>query len=93
MLGKREEESSDAMVDVTFSQSEDERSVVAVLQKLYLCASVDFLMAVAEFFLQALPQAPAAASDKLSQQIPLKQSSEPKNQGETRGTCSLTSCC
>ncbi|XP_036442421.1 vacuolar protein sorting-associated protein 13C isoform X5 [Colossoma macropomum] len=83
MLGKRDQESSDAMIDVTYSQSGDERSVVAVLQKLYLCASVEFLMAVAEFFLQAMPQAPAAASDKHSQ-LSFKQIPEPKNQGETR---------
>ncbi|XP_072517256.1 intermembrane lipid transfer protein VPS13C isoform X4 [Salminus brasiliensis] len=76
MLGKRDEDSSDAMIDVTYSQSGDERSVVAVLQKLYLCASVEFLMAVAEFFLQALPQAQATAFAKPNQ-LPLKQISEP----------------
>uniref|UniRef100_A0A4W6CPA1 Vacuolar protein sorting 13 homolog C n=1 Tax=Lates calcarifer TaxID=8187 RepID=A0A4W6CPA1_LATCA len=56
MVGRRDEESSEAMIDVTYQQSGGEREVVAVLQKLYLCASVEFLMAVADFFLQALPQ-------------------------------------
>ncbi|KAI2662683.1 Vacuolar protein sorting-associated protein 13C [Labeo rohita] len=58
MLGRRDEETVDPMIDVTYSQNADERSVVAVLQKLYLCASVEFLLAVADFFMQALPSTP-----------------------------------
>uniref|UniRef100_A0A673Z750 Vacuolar protein sorting 13 homolog C n=1 Tax=Salmo trutta TaxID=8032 RepID=A0A673Z750_SALTR len=56
MVGKRDETSEEAMIDVTYTQSASERQVVAVLQKPYLCASVEFLMAVADFFIQALPQ-------------------------------------
>uniref|UniRef100_A0A8K9XUC3 Vacuolar protein sorting 13 homolog C n=1 Tax=Oncorhynchus mykiss TaxID=8022 RepID=A0A8K9XUC3_ONCMY len=59
MLGKRDEASEEDMIDVAFTQSAGERQVVAVVQKLYLCASVDFLMAVADFFIQALPQSSA----------------------------------
>uniref|UniRef100_A0A8C7JJS2 Vacuolar protein sorting 13 homolog C n=1 Tax=Oncorhynchus kisutch TaxID=8019 RepID=A0A8C7JJS2_ONCKI len=59
MLGKRDEASEEAMIDVAYTQSASERQVVAVVQKLYLCASVDFLMAVADFFIQALPQSSA----------------------------------
>lgn len=77
MVGKRDEDSTDAMIDMTYRQSDSERSVVAVLQKLYLCASVEFLMAVAEFFLQALPQSPPPAPDRTGQ-LPLKQIAEPK---------------
>ncbi|XP_076880007.1 intermembrane lipid transfer protein VPS13C isoform X2 [Brachyhypopomus gauderio] len=66
MLGRRDEESSDAMIDVTYSQKAGEHSVVAVLQKLYLCASVEFLMAVADFFIKALPQAPPPAPPRAS---------------------------
>ncbi|KAG7468238.1 hypothetical protein MATL_G00140800 [Megalops atlanticus] len=44
--------------------------------KLYLCASVEFLMAVAEFFIQAVPQSPTPP-DRPSQ-LPLKQVAEPK---------------
>ncbi|XP_066503943.1 intermembrane lipid transfer protein VPS13C isoform X2 [Hoplias malabaricus] len=84
MLGKRDEESDDAMIDVMYSQSAEERTVVAVFQKLYLCASVEFLMAVAEFFLQATPQVPAVTSEKPSQ-LSLKQISEPKMQSSSRG--------
>uniref|UniRef100_A0A673YEK7 Vacuolar protein sorting 13 homolog C n=1 Tax=Salmo trutta TaxID=8032 RepID=A0A673YEK7_SALTR len=58
MVGKRDETSEEAMIDVTYTQSASERQVVAVLQKLYLCASVEFLMAVVDFFIQALPQNP-----------------------------------
>uniref|UniRef100_A0A3P9AA40 Vacuolar protein sorting 13 homolog C n=1 Tax=Esox lucius TaxID=8010 RepID=A0A3P9AA40_ESOLU len=61
MVGKRDEESKEAMIDVSFKQSASERQVVAVLQKLYLCASVEFLEAVADFFIQALPQSPGQA--------------------------------
>ncbi|XP_061103082.1 intermembrane lipid transfer protein VPS13C isoform X2 [Conger conger] len=77
MVGKRVEDSTDAMIDMTYSQDDSSRSVVAVLQKLYLCASVEFLMAVAEFFLQALPQSPPTAPDRFGQ-LPLKQIAEPK---------------
>uniref|UniRef100_A0A3P9AR25 Vacuolar protein sorting 13 homolog C n=1 Tax=Maylandia zebra TaxID=106582 RepID=A0A3P9AR25_9CICH len=56
MVRQRDEESSGVTIDVTYRQSAAEREVVAILQKLYLCASVEFLMAVGDFFLQALPQ-------------------------------------
>lgn len=77
MLGRRDEETSEPMIDVTYSQSADERSVVAVLQKLYLCASVEFLLAVADFFVQALPTSPPTQREKTNQ-LPLKYVSEPK---------------
>ncbi|XP_067298444.1 intermembrane lipid transfer protein VPS13C isoform X3 [Pseudorasbora parva] len=79
MLGRRDEETTEPMIDVTYSQSVDERSVVAVLQKLYLCASVEFLLAVADFFVQALPTSSPTQQDKTSQ-LPLKYVSEPKIQ-------------
>uniref|UniRef100_A0A9J8B4Y8 Vacuolar protein sorting 13 homolog C n=1 Tax=Cyprinus carpio carpio TaxID=630221 RepID=A0A9J8B4Y8_CYPCA len=83
MLGRRDEETTEPMIDVTYSQSADERSVVAVLQKLYLCASVEFLLAVADFFVQALPTSPPTQRDK-SNQLPLKYVSEPKIQSEPK---------
>uniref|UniRef100_A0A8L0DWB0 Vacuolar protein sorting 13 homolog C n=1 Tax=Oncorhynchus mykiss TaxID=8022 RepID=A0A8L0DWB0_ONCMY len=86
MLGKRDEASEEDMIDVAFTQSAGERQVVAVVQKLYLCASVDFLMAVADFFIQALPQSSAQdvpTNTKLAlpglaktSQLPLKQLAE-----------------
>ncbi|XP_056317504.1 intermembrane lipid transfer protein VPS13C isoform X2 [Danio aesculapii] len=77
MLGRRDEETSEPMIDVTYSQSADERSVVAVLQKLYLCASIEFLLAVADFFVQALPTSLPTQREKTNQ-LPLKYVSEPK---------------
>ncbi|XP_039984071.1 vacuolar protein sorting-associated protein 13C [Xiphias gladius] len=84
MVGRRDEESSESMIDVTYRQSAGEREVVAVLQKLYLCASVEFLMAVTDFFLQALPQSSAptttlAPSDRLQ----LRQTTEPRADAKT----------
>ncbi|KAF1393337.1 hypothetical protein PFLUV_G00038030 [Perca fluviatilis] len=79
MVGRRDEESPEAMIDVTYRQSAEERDVVAILQKLYLCASVEFLMAVADFFLQALPQSPTAtAGSAASDRLPLRQTAEPR---------------
>ncbi|XP_056600170.1 intermembrane lipid transfer protein VPS13C isoform X4 [Triplophysa dalaica] len=83
MLGRRDEETSEPMIEVKYSQSEEERSVVAVLQKLYLRASVEFLMAVGDFFVQALPTSPPTQRDNTSQ-LMLKHVSEPKIQSETR---------
>ncbi|KAA0723284.1 Vacuolar protein sorting-associated protein 13C [Triplophysa tibetana] len=83
MLGRRDEEMSEPMIEVKYSQSEEERSVVAVLQKLYLRASVEFLMAVGDFFVQALPTSPVTQRDNTSQ-LMLKHVSEPKIQSETR---------
>ncbi|KAL4641944.1 vacuolar protein sorting-associated protein 13C isoform X1 [Arapaima gigas] len=85
MVGKREEDSAEAMVDITYFQSESERTVVAVLQKLYLCASVEFLMAVTDFFIQALPQSPEGHLD-IAGQLPLKQISEPKSSLEPKAS-------
>ncbi|KAM9409075.1 intermembrane lipid transfer protein VPS13C isoform 2-T2 [Pholidichthys leucotaenia] len=87
MIGCRGLNSSETMIDVKYRQSVSERQVEAVLQKLYLCASVEFLMAVADFFLQALPQSsanmvPSALSDRLQ----LKQMSEPRT--DTKNTSS-----
>lgn len=71
MVGRRDEVSEEAMVDVTYRQSARERQLDAVLQKLYLCASTEFLMAVTDFFLQALAAAP-------KERLPPRQSTEPQ---------------
>ncbi|XP_033932724.2 intermembrane lipid transfer protein VPS13C-like, partial [Pseudochaenichthys georgianus] len=75
MVGRRDKDSAEAMIDVTYRQSAAEREVVFVLQRLYLCASVEFLMAVADFFLQALPQTPNTAT---SNRLPLRQTAKPR---------------
>ncbi|XP_077569200.1 intermembrane lipid transfer protein VPS13C isoform X2 [Stigmatopora nigra] len=55
MVGRREASGGDPAVDVTYRQNGGRRSVEAVLQSLYVCASVEFLTAVGDFFLGALP--------------------------------------
>lgn len=82
MLGRRDEESLEAMIDVTFRRAAVDRELVAVLQNLYLCASVEFLMAVTDFFLQALASAPVTQSDRL----PLRQTPEPWVEAKTSKT-------
>ncbi|KAM9366322.1 intermembrane lipid transfer protein VPS13C [Symphorus nematophorus] len=87
MVGRRDEDSSEAMIDVTYRQSAAEREVVAVLQKLYLCASVEFLMAVTDFFLQALPQSSAPPTGTTqSDRLPLRQTTEPRADSKTAST-------
>ncbi|KAL6113696.1 vps13c [Pungitius sinensis] len=84
MVGRRDEQSPEAMIDVTYRQGAAKREVVAVLQKLYLCASVEFLMAVADFFVQALPQSPSpTAPSGPSDRLPLRQSAEPRANAKT----------
>lgn len=88
MVGQKGEDSSQPMIDVTYRQSAADRDMVAVLQKLYLCASVEFLMAVTDFFLQALPQSLAATAPPASgEKLPLRHTAEPRadsKAGETR---------
>ncbi|XP_042338127.1 vacuolar protein sorting-associated protein 13C-like, partial [Plectropomus leopardus] len=83
MVGRRDEDSREPMIDVTYRQSAAEREVVAVLQKLYLCASVEFLMAIADFFLQALPQSPTAVTALTSERLPLRQTAQPRGDIKT----------
>ncbi|XP_029943561.1 vacuolar protein sorting-associated protein 13C [Salarias fasciatus] len=79
MVGCRDRGASEAMVEVSYRQSAAERGVVAVLQKLQLCASVEFLMAVADFFLQALPETPPASGPSAaSERLQLRQTGQPR---------------
>ncbi|XP_072321339.1 intermembrane lipid transfer protein VPS13C isoform X2 [Eucyclogobius newberryi] len=78
MVGRHDEGSLEPMIDLTIRRSEQEQDVVAVLQKLSLCASVEFLMVVADFFVQAFPQGQnRPSSSGLSERLPLKQTAEP----------------
>uniref|UniRef100_A0A1A8GA63 Vacuolar protein sorting 13 homolog C n=1 Tax=Nothobranchius korthausae TaxID=1143690 RepID=A0A1A8GA63_9TELE len=84
MVGQKEESSSQAMIDVTFRQNASERDVVAVLQELYLCASMEFLTAVADFFLQAHPQTSSSSTSAApTERLPLKQTAEPRADAKT----------
>lgn len=88
MVRRREEQSAEPMIDMTYRQSSGGRELVAVLQKIYLCASVEFLMAVSDFFLQALPQnASVNTASATGDRLPLKRTTEPwadNKPGKTR---------
>ncbi|XP_055363331.1 intermembrane lipid transfer protein VPS13C isoform X2 [Betta splendens] len=79
MIGRRNEDISKAMIEVIYRQNTEGREVVAVLPNLYLCASVEFLMAVADFFLQSLPQSPSPITTSVPRdKLQLRQITEPQ---------------
>ncbi|XP_075064457.1 intermembrane lipid transfer protein VPS13C isoform X2 [Mixophyes fleayi] len=59
MIDQKDSSSTRSMIDVNYKQTGQERSITAILEKLYVCASVEFLLTVADFFIQAMPQSPA----------------------------------
>ncbi|KAF6715265.1 Vacuolar protein sorting-associated protein 13C [Oryzias melastigma] len=56
MVRRRQEDSSEPMIDVTYRQAPAEKELVLILQKLYLCASVEFLMAVTDSSFKLCPK-------------------------------------
>ncbi|XP_038625358.1 vacuolar protein sorting-associated protein 13A isoform X2 [Tachyglossus aculeatus] len=58
------------MVDVTYKHNRDGAVIDAVIQEIYLCASVEFLQTVADIFLQANEK--SAAARRLIQSLPTK---------------------
>ncbi|XP_060115875.1 intermembrane lipid transfer protein VPS13C isoform X1 [Heteronotia binoei] len=58
MIDKKDGESNNVMIKINYKQDKSGSDVVAILDKLYLCASVEFLLTVAEFFLKSMPAAP-----------------------------------
>ncbi|XP_063044698.1 intermembrane lipid transfer protein VPS13C isoform X2 [Engraulis encrasicolus] len=79
ILGRQNEENMASMIDVKYSDNTTERDVVLVSQNLYLCASVEFLLAVADFFIQAMPKAaspPTQVDNRAAQPPQLKQTSD-----------------
>jgi len=79
MVGRRDRASAEPMVDLSYRQSAGRREAAAVLQAPYLCASVEFLMAVADFFLKALPPRPAPSA-------PLRPTAGPRPEAQTGET-------
>ena len=55
---KNGQDSNSSMVDVRYRQDKNGSQIDAVLDKLYVCASGEFLMTVADFFIKAMPQSP-----------------------------------
>uniref|UniRef100_A0A8I5ZMR7 Vacuolar protein sorting 13 homolog C n=1 Tax=Rattus norvegicus TaxID=10116 RepID=A0A8I5ZMR7_RAT len=55
---KNDQDGNSSMIDVSYSQDKNGSQIDAVLDKLYVCASVEFLMTVADFFIKAMPESP-----------------------------------
>ncbi|XP_075821481.1 intermembrane lipid transfer protein VPS13C isoform X2 [Microtus pennsylvanicus] len=68
---KNDQDSNSSMVDVSYKQDKNGSQINAVLDKLYVCASVEFLMTVADFFIKAMPQSPEDIAKEI--QIPSRQ--------------------
>nr|XP_056721786.1 intermembrane lipid transfer protein VPS13C [Euleptes europaea] len=82
MIDKKDDQSGNVMIEISYKQDKSGSSIVAILDKLYLCASVEFLLTVAEFFLKSMP----VASSEGSAQIQLKHTAPGKPQPEKGGT-------
>ncbi|XP_053451789.1 intermembrane lipid transfer protein VPS13C isoform X1 [Nycticebus coucang] len=55
---KDDQDNKSSMIDISYKQDKNGSQIDAVLCKLYVCASVEFLMTVADFFIKAVPQSP-----------------------------------
>ncbi|XP_057578649.1 intermembrane lipid transfer protein VPS13C isoform X2 [Hippopotamus amphibius kiboko] len=55
---KNGQDNNRSMIDISYKQDKNASHIDAVLDKLYVCASVEFLMTVADFFIKAVPQSP-----------------------------------
>ncbi|XP_077603856.1 intermembrane lipid transfer protein VPS13C isoform X1 [Crocuta crocuta] len=77
MIGKRnDQDDNSSMIDISYQQSKNGTHIDAVLDKLYVCASVEFLMTVADFFIKAVSQDPENMAKEA--QIPLRQTATAK---------------
>ncbi|NWI85207.1 VP13C protein, partial [Pitta sordida] len=79
MIEKKDDTDDSSMIDVSYKQDRNGTEVVAVLDKLYICASMEFLLAVADFFINSMP----ASSAQQSAQFQLKQVASGKTKPET----------
>ncbi|XP_021566120.1 vacuolar protein sorting-associated protein 13C, partial [Carlito syrichta] len=55
---KNDQDNNSSMIDISYKQDKSGSQIDAILDKLYVCASVEFLMTVADFFIKAVPQSP-----------------------------------
>uniref|UniRef100_A0A6I8N041 Vacuolar protein sorting 13 homolog C n=2 Tax=Ornithorhynchus anatinus TaxID=9258 RepID=A0A6I8N041_ORNAN len=85
MIDKKNGQNNSFMMDINYQQDKNGSKIDAVLDKLYVCASVEFLMTVADFFIKALPQSPSVPAEK-SFQISQKQISAAKSKPEKEGS-------
>ncbi|MBZ3889115.1 Vacuolar protein sorting-associated protein 13C [Sciurus carolinensis] len=73
---KNDQDSNSSMIDISYKQDKNGSQIEAVLDKLYVCASVEFLMTVADFFIKAVPQRPENMAKEI--QIPPRQTATGK---------------
>ncbi|XP_043932244.1 vacuolar protein sorting-associated protein 13C [Protopterus annectens] len=67
MIDKKTAPDDHVIIDITYKQEKKENLITAILEKLYVCASMEFLMTVADFFLKAMPQSLEASTSKSAQ--------------------------
>jgi len=79
MIDKKDDTNDSSMIDVSYKQNENGTEVIAVLDKLYICASMEFLLTVADFFINSMP----ASSTERSAQLQLKHVASGKSKPET----------
>ncbi|KFP20127.1 Vacuolar protein sorting-associated protein 13C, partial [Egretta garzetta] len=79
MIDKKDDTNDSSMIDISYKQDKNGTAVVAVLDKLYVCASMEFLLAVADFFINSMP----ASSTERSAQFQLKCVASGKSKPET----------
>lgn len=90
MIDQKDASSTRSMIDINYRQIGQERFITAILEKLYVCASVEFLMTVADFFIQAMPQNP---STEKPLQIQARPSTPTKQKADRGGTlCAFVFC-
>ncbi|KAM6200995.1 intermembrane lipid transfer protein VPS13C [Rhynchocyon petersi] len=71
MIDKKNDQDNSSMINISYKQDKNGSQIDAVLDKLYVCASVEFLMTVADFFIKAMPQSPENTAKET--QISLRQ--------------------
>lgn len=79
MIDKKYDTNDSSMIDIRYKQDENGTEVVAIVDKLYICASMEFLLTVADFFINSMP----ASSAEKSTQVHLKHVASGKSKPET----------
>uniref|UniRef100_A0A8C3RCT7 Vacuolar protein sorting 13 homolog C n=1 Tax=Cyanoderma ruficeps TaxID=181631 RepID=A0A8C3RCT7_9PASS len=79
MIDKKDDTNDISMIDIRYKQDKNGTEVVAVLDKLYICASMEFLLTVAHFFIKSMP----VSSAERSAQFQLKQVASGKSKAAT----------
>ncbi|XP_069723155.1 intermembrane lipid transfer protein VPS13C isoform X2 [Phaenicophaeus curvirostris] len=79
MIDKKDDKNDSSMIDISYKRDKSGTQVIAVLDKLYVCASMEFLLTVADFFINSVP----ASSTAKSPQYQLKHTASGKCKSET----------